>query len=336
MSLNPMESEVAVQAASTIMATYHQYSEIVAAYGNRMPPPSRPQGPRLTLPFVYAAIGAVLGTFTGTAAAVISLQPGVDSVASHLSLASFTRTGSRIHSIANAGQQPVIQNHGNSQTAHAAQPAATPVTSQAAPTVQALTVQKYTPASSQIAHLDKPSAIPSHVQSQTAHAAQTAPVKTAVKLAVTASAPASIKVAAKAAVTAAALTASASPAKTAIPAAHKPVLPVQLAADSVPAQTLDTTSVTPAPIAAEPLDLDSGAKVQLFYSEGDATVASYNAAGDTIETDDGRTFVVGTTVSVSSATSWDDYHANVHYRCDQNGHCTLTRMGVIALNARLI
>jgi hypothetical protein len=72
------------------------------------------------------------------------------------------------------------------------------------------------------------------------------------------------------------------------------------------------------------------------YSEGDLTVADYNATAGTIQTSDGRTFVLGTTVSASSATSWDDYHSSVHYRCDQEGSCTLERAGAIAPNAKVI
>ncbi len=321
------------------MSTYHQYSEIVAAYGNRLPPP-QPQTPRLTLPLVYAAIGLVLGTFTGTAAAVISLQPGMDNVTSHLSLASLRETGFRIHPIANAGQPPVIENHANNQIAPATQPAALQnhVATEAAATAQTPTVQDHASAASPVAHLEKPSPIPSHTQSQMMHALPgVVPTpKPVVKLATAVPVPvvAPLK-------DVATTVASADQVQTAAPTVHQSAATAKLAA--VPAQpviaqtpTPDATPVPPATAMPTPLGLDGGLKVQFFYSEGDATVVSYNADSDTVQTDDGRTFVIGTTVSVSSATSWDDYRANVHYRCDQNGHCTLTRTGVIALNARLI
>lgn len=322
------------------MSTYHQYSEIVAAYGNRMPPPQQ-QTPRLTLPFVYAAIGLVLGTFTGTAAGLISLQPGVDSVASHLSLANLRGTDFKIHPIANASQTPVIQNHANLQAAHPAEPAPAAMqnasASQAAPNASAQTMQDHASGSSQpaiqTAHLDKPSAIPGHVEERLAHANQpvaipaiTPAVKAAVKLAAAVPSTAPLKAASR--------VASADQVQTVTPVVSKPVVVAKLAVPAaVQTQTPDAPS---APLATYTLGLDNGVKAQLFYSEGDATVVGYTAAGDTIQTDDGRTFVVGTTVSVSSAASWDDYRANVHYRCDQNGHCTLTRSGVIALNAKLI
>lgn len=66
-------------------------------------------------------------------------------------------------------------------------------------------------------------------------------------------------------------------------------------------------AILPAPAAtsaaAAPVSLDGGFKPLLFYSEGDATVADYSAAGGgTIVTDDGRTFLIGTTVTASNAT----------------------------------
>jgi len=77
-------------------------------------------------------------------------------------------------------------------------------------------------------------------------------------------------------------------------------------------------------------------KPPTFYSEGDLTVADYNASAGTIQTSDGRTFELGTTVRVSSSTTWDDYRSSVHYRCDQEGSCMLIRAGAVAANAKVI
>jgi hypothetical protein len=84
------------------------------------------------------------------------------------------------------------------------------------------------------------------------------------------------------------------------------------------------------------LSLNSDSNPQGFYSEGDLTVEDYNPQAGTIETSDGRTFALGTTVSVNNASSWQDYRSNVHYKCGQNGSCTLMRHGAFAPNARLI
>jgi hypothetical protein len=111
--------------------------------------------------------------------------------------------------------------------------------------------------------------------------------------------------------------------------AHPLMVPVRkvLASDA---------EVEPVVLDADELSVDDGSKSSAFYSEGDLTVADYDAAGGTIETSDGRVFVVGQTVSVSNATSWEDYRASVHYRCDGDGSCTLMRHGVIAPNAKLV
>lgn len=101
------------------------------------------------------------------------------------------------------------------------------------------------------------------------------------------------------------------------------------------------TALASAPeVLSEPLDEQlsyvGDSKTSSFYTEGDLTVADYDAKTGTIETSDGRTFAVGATVSISSATSWEDYRSDVHYRCGQNGSCTLIRAGAVAPNARLI
>jgi hypothetical protein len=82
--------------------------------------------------------------------------------------------------------------------------------------------------------------------------------------------------------------------------------------------------------------LDGEAVPSTFYTEGDVTVADYNATSGTFESSDGRTFFIGTTVSESDAASWNDYRSDVHYRCSANGSCTLQRPGVVATDARLV
>src|ERR1700733_11286382 len=96
------------------MATYHQYSEIVAAYGYRLPPPPPPQASRVGLALLYAAVGVALGTFTGTALAVATLPPEASLMSNHFTFAKSVSSEFKIHSIANASQTPVIQNHASS------------------------------------------------------------------------------------------------------------------------------------------------------------------------------------------------------------------------------
>ena len=94
-------------------------------------------------------------------------------------------------------------------------------------------------------------------------------------------------------------------------------------------------SAAPTTSGATQLSLDSPAPATV-YTEGDLTVSEYDAASRTVETSDGKTFVLGTTVMAGSAASWESYRSDVHYRCDQNGSCVLMRAGVVAPNARLI
>jgi hypothetical protein len=86
----------------------------------------------------------------------------------------------------------------------------------------------------------------------------------------------------------------------------------------------------------ESASLDGEGKPPTFYSEGDLTIADYDAANGTIQTLDGKTFVLGLTISSADATGWEDYRSSIHYRCSQEGSCTLTRSGVVAPNARMI
>jgi hypothetical protein len=65
--------------------------------------------------------------------------------------------------------------------------------------------------------------------------------------------------------------------------------------------------------------------------EGDVTVADFDGASGRIETREGKSFVLG---HAASAFSWDELHANLHYRCDLSGNCALSHTRSIAANAR--
>jgi hypothetical protein len=71
------------------------------------------------------------------------------------------------------------------------------------------------------------------------------------------------------------------------------------------------------------------------FMEGDATVAEFDNASGRIETVEGKSFVVGRSYLSGNAVSWQDFRANVHYRCDQTGSCSLFRSGAVAPEARL-
>lgn len=371
------------------MATYHQYSEIVAAYGYRLPPPPQAQASRVGLALLYAAIGVALGTCTGTALAVATLPPEASMITPHLTFAKSIHPGFHIHSILNAGQPPVIQVHANNQLASAlpAPAAPAPAVQDHASNTNALAANS-SAAPTLLIH--QAPAFPLHANNQSVSAA---PASAAPAPAITNHVTAPAPTPAPAIVVHPSVQAvnsghpqilNLSPIDHPAPVVHaqfiKPspsVVPVPSPVPTIeiattepvhiinlqPIQKSDSVTSAPAPavspLAAAPVatparpqppaspsaalpsaslstGLDSGFKALAFYSEGDATVVSYDAAGDTITTDDGRTFVIGATVSVSHALSWQDYRANVHYRCDQSGNCSLVRTGVIALNAKLL
>lgn len=313
------------------MATLQQYSEVVAAYGYTLPPPAQPQTNRLGLALLYAAIGAALGTMTGTTMAVVTMQPAAAPWAHHLSLASFTGAMKTAPPAAHAVSAPSASVTAHATAApsitHAAPapvPAAPVMAAKAAPTSTALASAAHaltTSAPAGAVHAAQPGILSRIMPSSVVEAS----VDTrAVQRELEVHHPAAHARLALAPVVHrgdAAATSDSAP---------KPAAPgVELAAIRVP-------DALPVP-AVVPVNLDDQVRPSsIFYSEGDATVVDYDATLDTILTDDGRTFVLGATVAMSSATSWNDYRANVHYRCDQGGKCTVTRNGVIALNAKQI
>jgi hypothetical protein len=99
-------------------------------------------------------------------------------------------------------------------------------------------------------------------------------------------------------------------------------------------------SSTPAPAMAMVVEhmavaATEAATPSAFVVEGDATVADYDASAGSIETRDGRTFILGGASGAGNSVQWQDYVGNVHYSCTQHGNCTLFRAGVAVPNARL-
>jgi hypothetical protein len=305
------------------MATYQQYSEVVAAYGYPLPPPEQPQVNRIGVALLYAAIGVALGTMTGTGMAVVSMQPGgVVGWAHRLTLPNFSGAAKTAQTAAQVPAAPVV-----AQTKTAPAPAPTQ-------TMQAKTTAPVAPAPVQAKAVTPALAAP-------VHARATAPAETLAAAKAAAPAPAVhpgllARVFSPSTVEASVDTRALQAPAATHPAAVNPrtaSAPVKKPAVSL--ATLSTATALPIPSVVA-VSLDEEVKPAAFYSEGDATVVDYDGTLGTILTNDGRTFIIGPTVTMSTATSWNDYRANVHYRCDQGGKCTLTRNGVIALNAKLI
>lgn len=107
---------------------------------------------------------------------------------------------------------------------------------------------------------------------------------------------------------------------------------------SEPVRHQVASAAVAAPTALNPTlsSIDHAAKPAIRYIEGDLTIAAYDAMTGTLQTSDGRTFILGTSVAAGNVTSWDEYRSGVHYRCDQGGSCMLMRAGAVAPSARLI
>lgn len=104
-----------------------------------------------------------------------------------------------------------------------------------------------------------------------------------------------------------------------------------------PRRSKPTFKFVPAPAPA-PARIESRAIQALavsFFMEGDATVADFDSSSGMIQTDEGKSFLIGVPAGVSNTGPWQDYHRNVHYRCDQSGNCTISGAGVVVSNAKL-
>jgi hypothetical protein len=308
------------------MATYQQYSEVVAAYGYTLPPPAQPQANRIGLALLYAAVGVALGTMAGTGMAVVSLQPGgVAGWAHRLNVPTFAKAVRIAHPAAHVQAAP-------SAMAHATPAPLVPVAPAAAlKTVPPPATMAQAASSAPAPVLARKQAAVSAPAAQPGILARIIP-STVVEASVDATAiQRELTVHHEVIHTRLAL----------VPMHHRlisvePTAMVQNpAAPAVQLTSIRMPTALPVPTVM-PVNLNEQVGQANFFSEGDATVVDYDATLGTILTDDGRTFVVGPTVAMSGAPSWNDYRSNVHYRCDQGGKCSLMRNGVIALDAKLI
>jgi hypothetical protein len=71
--------------------------------------------------------------------------------------------------------------------------------------------------------------------------------------------------------------------------------------------------------------------------DGDDTIVGDNPLKGTVDTSGGRVFLVGANGLRSRSTEWQFFPAAIHFRCDKNGACQLTRANApTPLQARLI
>jgi hypothetical protein len=239
------------------MATYLPFSDVVAAYGYRQPPPARQRVSLLMLAFAYVIMGSALGTVAGTGLAMASFHSaGIPTLV--FQVAPPVQASPSVESVAKAPQQlPLLMSHAIDVPASVAKPS--PL--------------KLAKASLQVTH------------QHYAH--------------------------------------------------HRSVQPKQIAIAAV-----STDFTTPSPVMdaapALPAVVETGTENYKFVSEGDVTVADFDASTGRIESYEGRTFVLGAMDVAWAASSLQDSGSSVHYRCDQSGSCTLMRAGLVLQNVRLM
>ncbi len=259
---------------------------------------------RLALPLLCFAIAASVGTATGLTLAMVNARNGVVEASSDSAQTNSTSTNAEINVAANPSPAPAVQT-------------AVVVPLAASSSQPAVDTGHSAAKSADVRHSTSNHAVKAQPQSGEQIALNQAP--DAVR-------PTNVRLAGKEWPVARPMSIPVSE-----PARH------ELASAPLVAPTaLDPTLSGLAPSSLAPSSLDNAAKPASLYSEGDVTVAGYDAATGTIQASDGATFVLGTTVAASYATSWDSYHSDVHYRCDQAGSCVLTRAGVVAPKAKLI
>lgn len=71
-----------------------------------------------------------------------------------------------------------------------------------------------------------------------------------------------------------------------------------------------------------------------FAIEGDDELVAYDSSKGLIETN-AKTFIIQRVSGDGNTAKWSDMPANVHYKCDMNAACTLTRSGAVLLYAKL-
>jgi hypothetical protein len=239
------------------MATYLPFSDVVAAYGYRQPPPTKQRMNLMMLAFAYVIMGGALGTIAGTGVAMATFHTGVPTLVF-----------------------------------------------QVAPPVQA---------SSTVDSVVTPAPQASVLPSRAVH----------VPVSVTKPSPSRL---AKASI--------------AVIPQHRSVNRPSPVLKEVALTAVTTDIAPPSPVADAtpmiPLVAETGTESYLFLSEGDVTVADFDASMGKIETYEGRTFVLGSAAAASVPESLQDSGSSVHYRCDQSGSCTLYGAGLVIQNVRLM
>ncbi len=251
------------------MATYLPFSDVVAAYGYRQPPPAKQRGNVLLLALAYMVMGCALGTVAGTGLAMATFHPGTSTLVF-----------------------------------------------QVAPAVEANTiVDQVVAATPQLTATPQPAMLTSQAVSVPASIAKPSPIKLA---------------------------------KASFQVTHNHVnaQPRNKQINEIARPAVSTTEIATVPIATTsqiqtattqlPAVVSTGTTNYKFSSEGDVTVADFDATTGIIESYEGRSFVISATAAATAGAALQDSGLSVHYRCDQSGSCTLMHAGLVLQNVKLM
>ncbi len=72
-----------------------------------------------------------------------------------------------------------------------------------------------------------------------------------------------------------------------------------------------------------------------FAIEGDDELVGFDPSRGIAKTSTQITFILSAKTAGAVAAKWQDLPADIHYKCDMNNACTLTRRGAMVLNAQL-
>jgi hypothetical protein len=72
-----------------------------------------------------------------------------------------------------------------------------------------------------------------------------------------------------------------------------------------------------------------------FAIEGDDELVGFDPSKGVIQTSARKVFLVSSSIGGDISAKWQDGPSNIHYKCDLNAYCTLTRKGAAVLYAKL-
>jgi len=99
------------------------------------------------------------------------------------------------------------------------------------------------------------------------------------------------------------------------------------------AATADATAVPVVPAHRKKPKQKTPPDTVAFAIEGDDELVGFDTTRGIVETSTRKFFVVGKPIAADNSAAWQDIPADVHYKCDLSGMCSLRRKGAGILYA---